>query len=141
MNANISRARSLALLGAGAAALRPGRARAQAQAIRVGTLGAGDTYALPFYAQDGGFFNRIGLNAELATIANGAAAAAAIVSGTLEFGCINIVALASAHIFGEAAGLGPAIASVVASGYAIAALAIVLALAGLRHRSIRPPSE
>ena len=45
------------------------------------------------------------------------------------------VALASAHIFGEAAGLGPAIASVVASGYAIAALAIVLTL-GLRRRSI-----
>jgi len=48
------------------------------------------------------------------------------------------VALASAHIFGEAAGLGPAIASVVASGYAIAALAIVLTLAGLKHRSMRP---
>lgn len=46
------------------------------------------------------------------------------------------VALASAHVFGESAGLGPAIASVVASGYAIAAAAIVLTLAALRHRSI-----
>ena len=45
------------------------------------------------------------------------------------------VALASSHIFGEAAGLGPAIAGVVAGGYAVVALAIVLTLAGLRHRS------
>jgi MFS family permease len=52
----------------------------------------------------------------------------------------SCVALASAHIFGEAAGLGPAIASVAASGYALAALALVLTLAGLRHRSIRPAS-
>jgi NitT/TauT family transport system substrate-binding protein len=66
------------------------------QPVRIagGTL---DITAAGFYAQDGGFFNKVGLNAELATIANGAAAAAAIVSGTLEFGCINIVALASAH--------------------------------------------
>jgi MFS family permease len=50
------------------------------------------------------------------------------------------VALASAHIFGEAAGLGPAIASVVASGYGVVALTIVLALAWLRRRSIHPAS-
>lgn len=43
------------------------------------------------------------------------------------------VALASAHIFGEAAGLGPAIATVVAGGYAIAAVAIVITLAALRR--------
>jgi MFS family permease len=46
------------------------------------------------------------------------------------------VALASAHVFGEAAGLGPAVASVVASGYAIAAGAIVLTLLAVRRRSI-----
>ena len=45
------------------------------------------------------------------------------------------VALASVHIFGEAAGLGPAIAGVVASGYAIAAIALLLTLTLLRHRS------
>jgi NitT/TauT family transport system substrate-binding protein len=33
----------------------------------------------------------------MVSVANGAAAAAAIVSGTLDFGCINIVALSSAH--------------------------------------------
>jgi MFS family permease len=37
------------------------------------------------------------------------------------------VALASARIFGESAGLGPAIACVVAGGYAIAALAAIFA--------------
>ena len=45
------------------------------------------------------------------------------------------VALASTHVFGEAAGLGPAIATVVAGGYGIAALAIVSTLVGVRHRS------
>lgn len=45
------------------------------------------------------------------------------------------VALASVHIFGAAAGLGPAIAGVVATGYAIAAIALLLTLALLRHRS------
>jgi MFS family permease len=44
------------------------------------------------------------------------------------------VALASSRLFGESAGLGPAIASVVAGGYAIAALAAILA--GSRRGSV-----
>jgi len=66
------------------------------QPVRIsgGTL---DITASGYYALDGGFFNKVGLTPELISIANGAAAAAAIVSSTLDFGCINIVALSSAH--------------------------------------------
>lgn len=73
-----------------------GVSNAQAAPVRIagGTL---DITASGYYALDGGFFNKVGLNADLISVANGAAAAAAITSGNLEFGCINIVALASAR--------------------------------------------
>ena len=86
MTANISRARSLALLGAGAAVLAPGRARAQTQPIRIGTLGAGDTYALPFYAQDGGFFTKAGLNVEVVPVAEPSSIIASVAGGSLDAG-------------------------------------------------------
>jgi NitT/TauT family transport system substrate-binding protein len=56
-----------------------------------------DITAAGYYAADMDFFKKAGLNAEVVVIANGAAAAAAIISGSLDFGCINSVALASAH--------------------------------------------
>jgi NitT/TauT family transport system substrate-binding protein len=95
----LTRSNALKLLAAptllGLASANPAGAQTS-QPVRIAG-GSLDITAAGFYAQDGGFFNKVGLNAELATIANGAAAAAAIVSGTLEFGCINIVALSSAH--------------------------------------------
>jgi hypothetical protein len=40
----------------------------------------------------------------------------------------------SSHVFGAAAGLGPAIAFTVAAGYLLAALALALTLTALRLR-------
>jgi MFS family permease len=46
------------------------------------------------------------------------------------------VALASTHLFGAAAGLGPAIAFIAGSGYLLAAASIVLAFSGFRRRAV-----
>jgi MFS family permease len=48
------------------------------------------------------------------------------------------VALVSAHVFGEAAGLGPAIASTAGAGYLIAALALLLTLVRLAPHPLAP---
>jgi len=96
---NLSRGNVLKLLAAppllGLANARPAAAQT-AQPVRI-SGGALDITASGYYALDGGFFSKVGLNPGMVAVANGAAAAAAIVSGTLDFGCINIVALSSAH--------------------------------------------
>jgi NitT/TauT family transport system substrate-binding protein len=71
-------------------------AAAQSSPVRF-ACGASNVGASGFYALDGGFFTKAGLNATAANFANGAAIAAAILSGDLEFGSINTVALASAR--------------------------------------------
>lgn len=71
-------------------------AGAQAGAVRF-ACGASDVGASGFFALDGGFFAKAGLNAQAVNLANGAAIAAALLGGELEFGSINMVALASAH--------------------------------------------
>jgi NitT/TauT family transport system substrate-binding protein len=92
-----SRKDALKVLAASPLATLAGALPAGAQTAPVRIAGGTiDITASGYYAQDAGFFNKVGLNAEMISVANGAAAAAAIVSGTLEFGCINIVALASA---------------------------------------------
>ena len=51
------------------------------------------------------------------------------------------VTLASTRIFGERQGLGPAVASVVVGGYAIAAFTLILTLIALRRRRIDTPEK
>ena len=46
------------------------------------------------------------------------------------------VALASAHVFGASAGLGPAITLTVAAGYAVAIGALLAALSLFRTRAV-----
>ena len=74
----------------------PLTASAQGSTPRIGAP-AIDVTAASYYAVDAGFFKKVGLDTELVSVANGAVAAASIVSGNLEFGCINIVALSSAR--------------------------------------------
>lgn len=96
---DLSRSNALKLLVApsllGLASALPAGAQT-AQPIRI-SGGVLDITASGYYALDAGFFSKVGLTTELVSVPNGAAAAAAIVSGTLDFGCINIVALSSAH--------------------------------------------
>lgn len=95
---HVSRRDALAVLAAVPAAgfASPRPAAAQAVPIRF-ACGASEIGASAFFALDEGFFAKVGLNAQATNLANGAAIAAAIASGNLEFGTINLVALGSAH--------------------------------------------
>jgi NitT/TauT family transport system substrate-binding protein len=86
MNSQLSRSRALGLIGAGALALAPSVARAQAQPIRLGTLPNGETYALPFYAQDGGFFAKAGLNVQIVPVGEPSSIIASVAGGSLDAG-------------------------------------------------------
>ncbi|MGA2393709.1 MAG: ABC transporter substrate-binding protein [Candidatus Lustribacter sp.] len=87
---------SLSALSAGGLP-RSGLAQTPVLNLRIGA-NANDTYAAPYYAQDEGFFARSGLNVDLQTMANGAAIAAAVVSGAVDVGVAVPVTLASAHL-------------------------------------------
>jgi ABC-type nitrate/sulfonate/bicarbonate transport system substrate-binding protein len=94
---SVPRARALALIAAGSAALLPVRARAQtAPKIRLGSVGAGDSYALPFYAQEGGFFTRAGLNVEVQEVSNPGSIIAAVAGNSLDAGFADPPLLANA---------------------------------------------
>lgn len=96
--APLSRRSALQLFAAPAFAGVTGALPAAAQTAPVRfACGASNVGASGFYALDGGFFSKVGLNASAANFANGAAIAAGILAGDLEFGSVNIVALSSAH--------------------------------------------
>lgn len=96
----ISRARWIAVFAAGAAGLaRTGPLRAQSVVVRVGVLTT-DTFGMPFYAQELGFFSRAGLNVELIQFNNGAAQAAAAAGGSLDVGIGEATELANGAMRG-----------------------------------------
>jgi NitT/TauT family transport system substrate-binding protein len=53
--------------------------------------------ALPYYADDLGFFRDAGLSVQITSLANGAAATAAVVSGAMDVGFSNTFSLVIAH--------------------------------------------
>lgn len=81
--------------GAVAAAAVPVGAQAPVH-IAIGTL-AVDTGAQPLYAQDRGFFARAGLDAQIQTFSSGPAIAAAVASGSLNFGLATIDTVSTIH--------------------------------------------
>ena len=91
-------ATAVSLAGAAAVPL-PAGAQTKPLDLRL-AANANDTYASAYYAQDGGFFTRAGLNVDLQTIANGAAITAAVVGGTLDVGVAVPVTLAGAYLRG-----------------------------------------
>jgi NitT/TauT family transport system substrate-binding protein len=78
---------------------RPLRAQPAALPVRVAEVGI-DLYAEAYYAQDQGFFKNAGLNAEIATFSNGAAAQTAVAAGAADVGVSNPVAIAAAVTHG-----------------------------------------
>ena len=95
---SITRRSAVAGLGALAvAAARIAPAGAQPLTpIHIATA-ATDGAAVPFYAQEVGFFRSAGLDPQITTAENGAAIAAAIVAGTYDVGWSAILSLAQAH--------------------------------------------
>ena len=72
-------------------------ARAQSTPlIRIGTS-SNDASAVVYFAQDAGFFNKAGVRVEIQPDTNGAAVAAAVMSGALDIGVSNVVSIALAH--------------------------------------------
>ena len=91
--------RTVLRLGASAVAAasfvaRP--ARAQSRPLRIALVPI-DNNALPFFAQEMGFFQKAGLDAEVQQMQSGAAMTAAIAGGAVDIASSNIVQLAQAH--------------------------------------------
>ena len=70
-----------------------------APAVRLGT-GLADSYAGPFYAADGGFFARAGLDVAVSILANTGAIAQAAVGNALDAGVADLITIAHAHLAG-----------------------------------------
>ena len=99
MHPPLSRAAALALVAA-ASVLAPRDARSQtAPVVRLGT-GLADSYGEPFYASDGGFYTRAGLDVQLTILANGGAIAQAAAGNALDVGVADLINIAHAHLAG-----------------------------------------
>ena len=57
-----------------------------------------DTDSLPYYAQDLGYFDQAGIDAQISVIQAGASVVSAIVGGSIDVGFTNVIALAAAHV-------------------------------------------
>lgn len=83
-----------------AAAAAPRIAQGQAlTTLRLGTT-AVESYALGIYAQQSGIFKKHGVDAQISTFPGGGAIMAALVGGSLDFGCANWGAISNAHVKG-----------------------------------------
>lgn len=92
--------RRLVLAGLGAAtAFGALAARGSAQELTTIAVGAGsiEPHAEVRYAEERGSFRRRGLDAQIETLRNGAAIAAAVVGGDLQFGISNVLQLTQAY--------------------------------------------
>lgn len=93
-----SRARALALLGAAAGAALPVRSLAQSSPlIRFASSPFADSYQLPYYAAEMGFYKRAGLNIEMQSFTTAGAIAIAVAGGAADVGHVDPVAVANAY--------------------------------------------
>jgi NitT/TauT family transport system substrate-binding protein len=96
----ISRSKVLGFAGAAtAAALLPARARAQTApaVVRLGTILA-DSFAQPFYAIDGGFLDRAGINGQVSIFAGSGAISTAVAAGAIDIGLCDAIVIANGLI-------------------------------------------
>jgi ABC-type nitrate/sulfonate/bicarbonate transport system substrate-binding protein len=91
----VSRSAALTLLGVGTT-LVPQVVRAQAAVVRLASVATGDSYALPFFAQDAGFFSRAGLTVEVQQIPQPGSIVAAVAGGSIDVGFVDPPLLANA---------------------------------------------
>jgi NitT/TauT family transport system substrate-binding protein len=89
--------RAALIAAAGAAALVPGLAGAQAAATLHVVGPPNDGYKAVYYGVESGLFKRFGINVEATLVASGAAAAAAVIGGSAELAYTNILTLMQAH--------------------------------------------
>lgn len=93
--------RSTALVLAGSALVAgatPARGQ-QATPIRIGIAGV-ESYSQGAYAQELGYYREAGLDVEVQSLQNGGVITAAVIGGSLDFGCTNGGSMSNAHIRG-----------------------------------------
>src|ERR1700747_3587121 len=95
----IGRRGAIGLLGApGAAAwARPLRAQTAAQPVRMGTIIA-DSFAQPFYAVDGGFLEKAGIDGQITVFPGSGEVSTAVAGGAIDVGLCDVVAIANGVI-------------------------------------------
>ena len=90
----MKRATALGLIGS--AALVPRPAGAQTAQIRIGAP-ASDTFAIAFFAADGGFYQRAGLDVSVTVFPGSGPVTAAVAGGALDVGLTDLVQLGNAY--------------------------------------------
>ena len=95
----MDRARYLALLAAAAAAGAPSVAGAQASRVRIGAA-ANDSYAVTYFAQDGGFFDRAKIDADIQIFTNAQAMVQAAAGNAIDVGMADLIQVGNAFTHG-----------------------------------------
>src|SRR5579885_15648 len=90
-----SRFLKLALLAVALSLGAPHPGGAQETTLKIATIPI-DVGAEVFYARDAGFFKKAGIDAQIQSITNGGAIAAAVASGAVDIGFSNLVSIATA---------------------------------------------
>jgi len=90
------RYRLLAFIAAVGLLSLPHPARSQETTLKIATIPI-DVGAEVFYARDAGFFAKAGIDAQIQSITNGGAIAAAVASGAIDIGFSNLVSIATAY--------------------------------------------
>lgn len=80
----------------GAATVAPRAAAAQTAQIRIGAP-ASDTFAIAFFAADGGFYQRAGLDVAVTVFPGSGPVTSAVASGALDVGLTDLVQLGNAY--------------------------------------------
>jgi NitT/TauT family transport system substrate-binding protein len=96
---HLSRSRSLALLGAAASLAWATPLRAQSAKLRIAAVPT-DSYAEPYYINDGGFFSRAGIDVEINVFGTGGQIATAVAGGALDVGIADPIQVGSGFIRG-----------------------------------------
>ena len=95
----VSRSRALSLVAAGAAFAAARPVRAQTVKLRLAAVPT-DSYAEPYYVNDGGFFAKAGLDVELQVFGTGGQITTAVAGNALEVGIADPIQVGSGVIRG-----------------------------------------
>ncbi|HEV8021034.1 MAG TPA: ABC transporter substrate-binding protein [Candidatus Lustribacter sp.] len=76
---------------------RPARAQTAAPVIRMGTILA-DSFAQPFFAVDGGFLERAGINGQVTVFPGSGAISTAVAAGAIDIGLCDAIVIANGLI-------------------------------------------
>jgi NitT/TauT family transport system substrate-binding protein len=91
--------RSIFVSAAVAATILPVRAFAQTPVLALVRFAVlpGEPASQPYYGKEAGFFAKAGIDGQITEVSNGAAAASAVIGGSLDIGFSNPLSVAQAH--------------------------------------------